>query len=339
MFLSKKYKALIIVLLAILVAICFVSLFLGSEIISPTIVWNGILNNSEPKYNFIVQEIRLPRILTSLITGVALSVAGLQMQTYFRNGLAGPYILGISAGSGLGVAILIMSGALMGLDLTANGVSVTAAAIVGAFIILLLILLLSRKIGSGIMLLIIGIMLGSFISATISILEYFTDAESMKKYVLWTMGSTSGTNYNDLLVMSVSVFIGLIISFFSIRSLNSLLLGEDYARSMGFSLKKVRLLLILSTGILAGVVTAYCGPIAFIGLAVPHIVKIVIRTSDHRIVLPIVMLTGAITMVFCDMLAEMPGIELRLPINAVTSIIGAPIVIFVILKNKVVSNG
>lgn len=311
---------------------------MGSEIIPPSNVIDGIAGNAESKLNFIVQEIRVPRIVTSLLAGIALSVAGLQMQTYFRNGLAGPYILGISAGSGLGVAILVMSGTILGVDLASNGISVTIAAVAGAFGILLLILLLSRKIGSGIMLLIVGIMLGSFISAAINVLEYFTDAESMKKYVLWTMGSTSDTSLFDLIIISIFMVVGLAISFSSVKSLNALLLGEDYAQSLGVSIAKTRLLLILSTGILAGVITAYCGPIAFIGLAVPHLVKMMVSTANHKIVLPIVMLTGAIVMVLCDMIAELPGTDIRLPINAVTSLIGAPVVVFVILRKRALSN-
>jgi len=259
------------------------------------------------------------------------------MQTYFRNGLAGPYILGISAGSGFGVALLIMAGSWLGF--AGNEYSITSAAIIGSIGILMIMLLFANKVGSGVMLLIIGIMLGSFISASISIMEYFTDAQSMKKYILWTMGSTSSTSLSSTLIIGVFVALGILIAFFSIKSLNALLMGEDYAKSMGISIKRTRIIIILSTGLLAGVITAYCGPIAFIGLAVPHIVRIITKTSNHVILIPITVIIGAITLVVCDLIAVLPGIDIQLPINAVTSIVGAPIVIYIILKNKISSNG
>lgn len=335
---SKKYIPLFILFSIILIVLVFAALFLGSEIIAPSKVWGALFSTSEKSIDFIVNQIRLPRVLTSLLAGAALSVAGLQMQTYFRNGLAGPYILGISAGSGLGVATLIMAGSLFGIEIGSE-YSVTTAAIIGSIGILMIMLLFANKVGSGIMLLLVGIMLGSFISASISIMEYFSDALTMKKYVLWTMGSTSDTTMASVRYITLFVILGLGISIFTIRSLNALLMGEDYAKSMGIQIKKVRLLIILSTGILAGVITAYCGPIAFIGLAVPHIVRMLIKTSNHSITIPFAAIIGAITLVLCDLIATLPGIEIRLPINAVTSLIGAPIVVFIILKNRVVSNG
>jgi len=335
---SKKYIPLFIFFVILLVALSFASLFLGSEILAPSKVFEALFSTSEKNIEFIVNQIRLPRVLTALLAGSALSVAGLQMQTYFRNGLAGPYILGVSAGSGLGVALLIMTGSLFGIE--ANGeYSITTAAIVGSVGVMLIMLFFANKIGSGIMLLLIGIMLGSFISASISIMEYFSDADSMKKYVLWTMGSTSGNTLSNVKYIGLFVSIGLAITLFSIRSLNALLMGEDYARSMGISIKKTRLLILISTGILAGIVTAYCGPIAFVGLAVPHVVRLMIKTSNHAIIIPFTALLGAIILVFCDLVATLPGMDIRLPINAVTSIIGAPIVVYIILKNKVTANG
>jgi len=234
---SKKYIPLFIFFVILLVALSFASLFLGSEILAPSKVFEALFSTSEKNIEFIVNQIRLPRVLTALLAGSALSVAGLQMQTYFRNGLAGPYILGVSAGSGLGVALLIMTGSLFGIE--ANGeYSITTAAIVGSVGVMLIMLFFANKIGSGIMLLLIGIMLGSFISASISIMEYFSDADSMKKYVLWTMGSTSGNTLSNVKYIGLFVSIGLAITLFSIRSLNALLMGEDYARSMGISIKK-----------------------------------------------------------------------------------------------------
>lgn len=335
---SKKYIPLFIFFTILLVALSFASLFLGSEILAPSKVFEALFSTSEKNIEFIVNQIRLPRVLTSLLAGSALSIAGLQMQTYFRNGLAGPYILGVSAGSGLGVALLIMTGSLFGIE--ANGeYSITTAAIIGSVGVMLIMLFFANKIGSGIMLLLIGIMLGSFISASISIMEYFSDAQSMKKYVLWTMGSTSGNTLANVKYIGVFVAIGLTITLFSIRSLNALLMGEDYARSMGISIKRTRLLILISTGILAGIITAYCGPIAFVGLAVPHIVRMMIKTSNHAIIIPFTALLGAIVLVFCDLVATLPGMDIRLPINAVTSLIGAPIVVYIILKNKVTANG
>lgn len=335
---SKKYITIFILFSFLLIVLVFASLFLGSEILHPAQILEALFSESERNVEFIVNQIRLPRVLTSLLAVAALSVAGLQMQTYFRNGLAGPYILGVSAGSGLGVALLIMTGSLFGVEASAE-YSITTAAVFGSISIMLIMLFFANKIGSGIMLLLIGIMLGSFISASISIMEYFSDAQSMRKYVLWTMGSTSGNTMQSVSYIALFVLIGVTITLFSIRSLNALLMGEMYAQSMGVSIKRIRLLILTSTGILAGVVTAYCGPIAFVGLAVPHLVRLMIKTTNHAIVIPFVALLGAIVLVFCDIAATLPGMDIRLPINAVTSIIGAPIVIYIILKNKVKSDG
>jgi iron complex transport system permease protein len=332
--LSKQLRN-ILILLGVLTLISFGALFIGSESLPFETVLETLWGEQANKtHRFIILDIRLPRILTALLTGVGLSIAGLMMQTYFRNSLAGPSILGVTSGASLGVALITMSSTLFGLSFFNNGYSIALASVIGSISVLFLILIIASRIGNGIILLILGVILSSFIGATVTILQYFTDAESIQKYILWTMGSTNSTTLFDTGILSVIVVIGVLLTLFLIKPLNALLIGEEYAESLGVNVIKSRYLIIFSTGILTGGITAFCGPIAFIGLAVPHLVKIKTKTSNHNFLIPLTGLTGGIVMVIADSIAQFPFSELQLPINAVTSLIAAPIIIYVILKQR-----
>lgn len=325
----------ILILIVVLVLFSFGALFIGSETFAFKDVFGVLFGDSANKtLNFIILDIRLPRILTALIAGAGLSVAGLLMQTYFRNSLAGPSILGVTSGASLGVALVTMSSTLFGISMFNNGYSVAIASIIGSVSVLFIILIIASRIGNGIILLIIGIILSSFIGATVTILQFFTDAENIQKYVIWTMGSANSTTLFDTGILFFILIIGAGLTLFLIKPLNALLMGEDYAKSLGINTTKSRYLIILSTGVLTGGITAFCGPIAFIGLAVPHLVKIKTRTSNHNYIIPLTALTGSIIMVIADSIAQVPFSELQLPINAVTSLIAAPIIISIILKQR-----
>lgn len=325
----------ILSLITLLALLSFGALFIGSETIPFNSILDTLTGQSPNKVtNFIILDIRLPRILTSLISGTGLSIAGLLMQTYFRNSLAGPSILGVTSGASLGVALVTMSSTLFGFTLLNSGYSVAMASIIGSIGVLFIILIIASRIGNGVILLIIGIILSSFIGATVTILQYFTDAENIQKYVIWTMGSTNSTTLFDTGVLFVILIIGGLLTLFLIKPLNALLIGEQYARSLGVNITKSRYLIILSTGILTGGITAFCGPIAFIGLAVPHLVKIKTTTSNHNYTIPLTALTGGVIMIVADSIAQAPFLEIQLPINAVTSLIATPIIIYIILKQR-----
>lgn len=325
----------IILLFLLLLFLAIAALFIGSETIPLKNIFNSIFGGTvNATHDFIILEIRLPRILTALFAGVGLSVSGLLMQTYFRNSLAGPSILGTTSGASFGVALVVMSSSLLGLQFFNNGYSITIASILGSMSVLFLILIIASKIGNGVILLIIGIILSSFLGATVTILQYFTDAENIQKYILWTMGSTNTTTIQDVGVLFICILIGLLLIVFLIKPLNALLMGEEYAKSLGINTVKARYLIILSTGILTGAITAFCGPIAFIGLAVPHLVKITSKSSNHNYLIPLTAVTGGIIMIVADTIAQVPFKEIQLPINAVTSLIAAPIIIFIILKYR-----
>ena len=327
---SKKIIILISALFLLL--LLFVGLFLGSELLSPSQVIEGLFSKS--KLNFIIREIRLPRVLTAILSGAALSVGGLLMQSYFRNALAGPYILGISAGGGLGVAILLMAGSLFTLDITGLGNATILFSIIGSALTLSLIMLLSKRIGNGPMLLIAGLMIGSFASAMVSILQYFAPSESIKRYLLWTMGSLTAVDLNELILYGGIIILFIFIAMIFANPLNGFLLGETQARTLGISASKIKWTVMLITGVLAGIVTAYCGPIAFIGLTAPHLARLILKSQNHHQLIPFAAILGAILLLACDIIAQLPGMDLQLPINAVTSLIGAPIVVMVILQSK-----
>lgn len=293
-------------------------------------VWGKEIKSS---WEIILWNFRLPKAITTILVGMGLSVAGLLMQTLFRNPLAGPYVLGLSSGSSLGVAFVIMgTGFLPAFLLSDYGVVMASA--LGSFLVLLAVLAVSQKLRNTMAILIVGLMFGSFTSAIVSVLAYFSTAEELQRFTFWSMGSLSNLSWISVSILAVCCFIGIVLSVFSVKSLNALLLGENYAKSMGLNFNQVRFLIILATSILAGGITAFAGPIAFIGLAVPHLAKLLFQTSNHRVLLVATLLIGAILMLICDSIAQMPGSDFTLPINAVTSIVGSPVVIWLLLRKR-----
>lgn len=290
-------------------------------------------------WRLIVLKSRLPQTVTAILAGAGLAVGGLQMQTLFRNPLAGPSILGISSGAGLGVAlVLLLAGKIGGVALSHLGwtghLSVALAAFAGASLVLTLILFLSRHLKDNAMLLIVGIMVGYAASALVGILKFYSMKEDVHAYVIWGLGSFSTVSWSQMGVLFPVVMLGLVGSFFLVKPLNVMLLGDQYAGNLGINIKVSRLLIILCTGLLTATITAFCGPIAFLGLAVPHLTKGLFRTSDHKVLIPAVVLAGIAVALFSNLIARLPGFDGALPINAVTSMIGAPVVIWVILKGK-----
>ncbi len=290
-------------------------------------------------WRLIVLKSRLPQTVTAILAGAGLAVGGLQMQTLFRNPLAGPSILGISSGAGLGVAlVLLLAGKIGGVALSHLGwtghLSVALAAFVGASLVLTLILFLSRHLKDNAMLLIVGIMVGYAASALVGILKFYSMKEDVHAYVIWGLGSFSTVSWSQMGVLFPVVVLGLVGSVFLVKPLNVMLLGDQYAGNLGVNIKISRLLIILCTGLLTATITAFCGPIAFLGLAVPHLTKGLFRTSDHKVLIPAVILAGIAVALFSNLIARLPGFDGALPINAVTSMIGAPVVIWVILKGK-----
>ncbi len=290
----------------------------------------------QSEWKVIILDFRVPRAITAILAGIALSISGLQMQTIFRNPLAGPYVLGISSGASLGVAILIMG-------LTAFGVTgfsqlgnwaLVIAATFGAGLILLLILSISSRINDIMTILILGILFGSIATALIAILQYFSSESMLKSFIVWTMGSLGNVSHDQLGILVLVVSIGIIISLGSIKVLNAMLLGEEYAHSLGVNSKVARSIAFISTSILAGGVTAFCGPIGFIGIVVPHISRLLFKTADHRVLIPGSMLTGAIFILVSDLISKLPGYDQVLPINSVTSLLGIPVIIWIIYNKK-----
>jgi iron complex transport system permease protein len=293
---------------------------------------------ADPTWQFIVKSIRLPKACTAVLAGCGLSVGGLQMQTLFRNPLADPSILGVTAGASLGVAAVMLAGGSMASlyaikDLGLSGSwLIIGAACLGAGGIMLLVLIVARRLRDNVMMLIVGIMIGSMTLALISIWQYFSNPEEVKDYLLWTFGSLGGVTGGQLSILAIVVGIGLVVALFSTKMLDALLLGENYAQSMGLSARKARTVIICSTSLLAGSITAFCGPIGFIGIAVPHIARFLFNTASHRILIPACCLIGTILLLLCDTFAQLPGSQTVLPINIITSIVGSPLVIVLLLR-------
>ncbi|GAA5034979.1 iron ABC transporter [Marivirga lumbricoides] len=277
----------------------------------------------------------MPKAFTAVFAGSALGFAGLQMQTLFRNPLAGPFVLGISSGASLGVALLVLSGIGITGILASWGMAI--ASITGSSLVLILVLTVSFNIRDSMSLLLIGLMVGAFTSAVVSVLQYFSSADNIQSFLFWTFGSTGNLSWQEMKVFIPVVVLGIVIGISQAKPLNALLMGENYAQSMGLTVKKVRVALVISTSLLAGVVTAFCGPVAFLGLAVPHVARIIFKSANHMILIPATLLLGSILLLTCDIIAQLPGIDLILPINAVTSLFGAPIVIWLIVKRKNIS--
>lgn len=296
---------------------------------------------SKETWQYIIVNFRLPKAITAVLVGMGLSVSGLLMQTMFRNPLAGPDVLGLSSGSSLGVAFVILGASFlptMFSSLIMSSYGIIIASCLGSFLVLLAVLVVSQRLRNTMSILIIGIMFGSFTSAFVGVLTYFSTAEQLQKFSFWSLGNLGNLSWISISILAVSVSIGLFLSLVSIKSLDALLLGENYAKSLGLNFKKARLSIIFATSILAGSITAFAGPIAFIGLAVPHITKLVFQTSSHLILFWGTLLFGAIIMLICDIVSQVPGTNIILPINAITSIIGAPVVIWLLVgKRKMVA--
>lgn len=331
---------LFVALLVALLALAIGDLLLGTTDIPFSDVWATLTGGtpSNETNRIIISELRLPKIIVALFAGMALAASGLQMQTLFRNPLAGPYVLGINSGASLGVAIFTMAAPMLGATsgtMMAN-MGITGMAWIGSALILLLVMFLSRKIRNINVILIIGMMLGSAISAIVGILQYIGTEESLKAFVVWTMGSVSTVTTEQLTILLPTVLVGLLLAIVVIKPLNMLLLGESYARTMGLRVARSRAIIFLSTTLLAGTVTAFCGPIGFIGLAMPHLARMTFRTSDHRVLMPASMLWGALSMVLCCLVCDLlayGGIA-TFPINAVSSLLGIPVIIVVIFRNR-----
>lgn len=336
---TKTYFLRFAVLFAVL-CFCFIlNLSLGSVTISFTDTLKAIFGFTidNPAFEYIIFNYRFPKAITAILVGSGLALSGLLMQTLFRNPLAGPFVLGISSGASLGAAILIMGASILSSFLSLaliNDISLAIASSLGSFLVLFLVIGVSAKIRDTMALLIIGLMFGSITAAIVSVLSYFTDAEKLQQYIYWTFGSLGNLSWQQLGILSITIITGIVLSILSIKPLNGYLLGENYARSLGVDIKKSRLLIILAAGILAGSVTAFAGPIAFIGLAVPHLTKQIFNTTDHRILVPAVLIYGSIILLICDIVAQLPGMASVLPINAITSIIGAPVVIWLLVRKR-----
>jgi len=339
---APKYKVLnkfkIIVLLSMLLVAFLLDVALGSIHIPLKDVIRVIFtaDASNDSWIYIIEKIRLPKAVTAIIVGCGLSVSGLQMQTLFRNPLAGPSVLGITAGASLGVALVMLSaGTITSLyTIKELGISgswlIIIASSLGAAMIMVIIVSISSSLKDNVIVLIVGVMIGNITLSIISIWQYFSSPELIKDYLMWTFGSLGGVTGNQLLILAIVVFIGLLISYFSSKLLDALLLGDNYARSMGLTVKHARLLIIASTSILAGGITAFCGPIGFIGIAVPHLARALFNTSNHRVLIPACCLIGTVLMLACDIIAQLPGSQTVLPINVITALVGSPVVIWII---------
>lgn len=319
----------------ILIIICFVALFLDivfGSVIIPIHELGSVFVDNDSIFREIIINHRVPKALTALFVGSSLASAGLLMQTLFRNPLAGPDVLGINSGASLGVALLTFGG--LSLNGLLAGSAQILAAIIGASALLFLVILVSTRIKSAVSLLIVGVMFGYFTSSIVSILQNLSNPDTLKLFITWTFGSLSAVSWGQLSVFIPILLIGMIGSILLIKQLNVFLLGTEYAQGVGISVKTIRLLIILFTAILTGTATAFTGPIGFIGLTTPHIARGLFRTSNHKVILPASILLGATILLFCDVISQLPGTSMSLPINAVTSFFGAPIVLWIMLRRK-----
>lgn len=338
---NQKHFISFAIILVSIVVFFLLNLILGTISIPLRSIWNIIWSmGDEPViWQNIVWKSRFPQTITALFAGAGLAISGLQMQTVFKNPLAGPSELGISSGASLGVALMILlSGSLGGVALSKVGffgeVAISFVAIVGAFAVMAIIIAVSQRIRGNVILLIIGVMIGYIANAIIGVLKFFSNDEDVRAYVIWGLGSFSKVSGDQVYTFASIMLVLIPLSFLLIKTLNLMLLGESYARNLGLNIKRSRLFVITCSCVLTAIITAYCGPIVFLGLAVPHLCRTIFHTSDHRILMPAVTLTGASLSLFCNLIARMPGMEGALPINSVTALIGAPIVIWVLFGKR-----
>lgn len=308
-------------------------MMVGSVGIAASDVWAALTGGEcDPVTRKIILDIRLMKAIMAILAGAALSVSGLQMQTLFRNPLAGPYVLGVSSGASLGVALFILGAPLLGIGQSSiiTTLGTAGAAWIGAAAILIVVASVSKQIKDIMVILILGIMIDSGVSAIVQVLQYMSNEEALKSFVIWTMGSLGDVTTSQLALVAPAIVAGLIISVSVIKPLNLLLLGEAYARTMGVNITRTRSLILLSTTLLAGTVTAFCGPIGFIGLAIPHVARTLFCDADHRTLMPATALTGAVALLLCDIISKL----LTLPVNTITALLGIPIVVWVVIRNK-----
>lgn len=335
----KTYRVSFILLIVILIACFIANLSLGSVEIPIKDVIQNLINSSSSNetWHYIVNNYRLPKALTSILVGSGLGISGLLMQTLFKNPLAGPFVLGISSGASLGVALVILGAGVFGASISSlllSKWSVVIAASIGSFLVLLAVLIVSTRVRDTMAILIIGLMFGSITAAVVSVLSYFASASQLQHYIFWGFGSLGNLSWSELFIFFIIYCFGIVLGLISIKALNTLLLGENYAKSLGLNFKRSRLIIILSTSLLAGSITAFAGPIAFIGLAIPHITRQLFNTSNHKILIPAVFILGGIVMLICDSLSQLPSNDLTLPINAITSLFGAPVVIWLLIRRQ-----
>ena len=335
----RSYKLSFVLLTIVLIVIFLINLSVGSVAIPLKDVFNALIGNAieNENWSYIIQNYRLPKAFTAILVGSGLGISGLLMQTLFRNPLAGPFVLGISSGASLGVAFAIMGASLfsgsIALALTSKW-SLVIAASLGSFLVLLIVMLVSVKVRDTMAILIIGLMFASITAAIVSVLAYFATAEQLQQYIFWGFGSLGNLSWNELLILFIVCSIGIFLSIFTIKALNTLLLGENYAKSLGLNIKQNRLLIIIATSLLAGTITAFAGPIAFVGLAIPHMTRQIFNTANNKLLIPAVFIFGAIIMLICDSIAQLPTSDYTLPINAITSLIGAPVVIWLLVRKR-----
>ena len=331
---SGRRTAILFTVLSLLTAALFTAdLLIGSVAVALRDIWAALTGGScDPAVRDIILKIRLLKAVTALFAGAALAASDLQMQTLFRNPLAGPYVLGISSGAGLGVALFLLGAPLLGVSAHSfvQSLSIAGAAWLGAALVLLIVMAVSRRIKDIMVILILGMMFGSGVSSMVEILQYLSSEAALKSFVIWTMGSLGDVTGGNLALMLPVITAGLVLSVAVIKPLNLLLLGENYARTMGLNVQRTRTLLFLSTVLLAGTVTAFCGPVGFIGLAVPHLARMLFASADHRVLMPASMLSGAALLLVCDLISK----SLALPINTVTALMGIPVVIVVVVRNR-----
>ena len=331
---SGRRTAILFTVLSLLTAALFTAdLLIGSVAVALRDIWAALTGGScDPAVRDIILKIRLLKAVTALFAGAALAASGLQMQTLFRNPLAGPYVLGISSGAGLGVALFLLGAPLLGVSAHSfvQSLGIAGAAWLGAALVLLIVMAVSRRIKDIMVILILGMMFGSGVSSVVEILQYLSSEAALKSFVIWTMGSLGDVTGGNLALMLPVITAGLALSVAVIKPLNLLLLGENYARTMGLNVQRTRTLLFLSTVLLAGTVTAFCGPVGFIGLAVPHLARMLFASADHRVLMPASMLSGAALLLVCDLISK----SLALPINTFTALMGIPVVIVVVVRNR-----
>ncbi|MEO8254556.1 MAG: iron ABC transporter permease [Flavobacterium sp.] len=331
-----------VLFISLVIGVCFLffaNISLGSIAIPFKEIYQSLTGGQASKstWEYIIINYRLPKAITVILVGMGLAISGLLMQTLFRNPLAGPYVLGLSSGASLGVAFVILGAGLVPAflqEILLSSYGIVLASTLGSSCVLLAVLLVSIRLRDTMTILIVGLMFGSLSTAIVGTLSYFSTAEQLQKFTFWSLGNLGNLSWTSICILAFCVLLGLLLSLASIKSLNALLLGENYARSLGLNYQKTRLIIILATSILAGSITAFAGPIAFIGLAVPHIAKLVFQTSNHSILFWGTLLFGAMIMLICDTIAQVPGGATTLPINAVTSIFGAPIVIWLLLRKQ-----